>query len=206
MKQYIVKKVNHAFSWTDIETAKVDVFNWQNFKGYDPEAEFKMVHDDNYLYIKLTANNDYIKNQCTEINDFVCGDSCMEAFLSTPGDEEHYINFEFNANGVAFVGYGDEKTKRLTLDPDIIRKNLIVMAEPSKVAENERGKWSLTVMIKKEFFPLITGKEFTSGCTGKGNVYKCGDRVISHFISWNEIHTDHPNFHVPQAFGDLIFE
>ena len=39
------------------------------------------------------------------------------------------------------------------------------------------------------------------------NVYKCGDNLSQpHFLSWQPIHTDKPNFHVPQFFGEVEFE
>ena len=206
MKSYIVKKVNHTFRWCDIEVGKVNVYNWKEFQGYDPEAEFQMVHDDNNIFLRLTAHNDYNINQCTDVNQFVCNDSCMEAFFNLPGMvKSAYFNFEFNANGVIFLGWGESRENRITVDPAIIKKYITIMAYGNDIPATQRGEWSLTVIINKELFPVLTGHEFTSGECG-GNFYKCGERAISHFISWDEIIMDHPDFHRPEYFGKLIFE
>ena len=57
MNSYTVKKVEHSFSWSDIDTGKINVFNWENFKGYEPEAEFQMVHDNNNIYRIFTQSS-----------------------------------------------------------------------------------------------------------------------------------------------------
>ena len=204
MYSYTVKKVSHAVSWHDIQSEKINVFNWKNFMGYNPEAEFQMAHNDKNIFIKLTAHNDYIVSQCKNINDMVCGDSCMEAFFIIPGSDV-YFNFEFNSDGVMFLGCGKSRAGRTTVDPEIIKKYVTVTAESDDIPQNKRGKWSVTAIINKDIFPALIGIPFSCG-TGKGSFYKCGDRVIPHFISWNKIDTDHPDFHTPEFFGDLLFE
>ena len=45
------------------------------------------------------------------------------------------------------------------------------------------------------------------GMRMKGNFYKCGDHLQKpHFLSWNPIHVDRPDFHRPEFFGELVFE
>lgn len=39
------------------------------------------------------------------------------------------------------------------------------------------------------------------------NFYKCGDKLQTpHFLSWNPINLEKPNFHCPEFFGTLNFE
>lgn len=205
MNSYTVKKAVHSFSWSETECGKINVFNWEKFTGYDPQAEFQMIHDDKNIYIRLTAHNDYIVSKCKNINDMVCGDSCMEAFFTIPSKPDTYFNFEFNSAGVMFLGCGKSRSGRTTVDPEIIKKYVTVMAEADKIPQNQRGKWQVTAIINKELFPVLVGEEFTPG-KARGSFYKCGDRVIPHFIAWNKIGTDHPDFHTPEYFGDIIFE
>jgi hypothetical protein len=41
----------------------------------------------------------------------------------------------------------------------------------------------------------------------KANFYKCGDELQTpHFLSWNPIEIDQPDFHRPDFFGTLEFE
>lgn len=205
MRSYTVKKVDHSFDWSKIETGKINVFNWENFKGYDPEAEFQMVHDDSKIYLRMTAHNDYLKAQCTKINEFVCNDSCMEAFFNVPSKPYGYLNLEFNCFGVMFLGYGESRENRYTVDPAIVKKYITIIVDNDDVAEDQRGRWSFTAIIDKGICNELMGVDFESGECG-GNFYKCGERAVSHFISWNEIQSAHPDFHRPECFGKLIFE
>jgi len=41
----------------------------------------------------------------------------------------------------------------------------------------------------------------------KANFYKCGDNMKTpHYLSWNPIGTERPNFHTPDYFGTIVFE
>ena len=205
MSTYIVKKIEHAFSWSNIEPGNINIFNWEQFKGYNPEASFQLAHDTNNLYLRLTAKNDYIKSICKNINDIVCGDSCMEAFIIPPGYENEYFNFEFNSNGVLHLGYGAGRQGRTIVNPEIIKKYITIMVDKDNIPEEQRGFWQITAIINKELFNTVGGKPFLNG-TAKGSFYKCGEKVITHFISWNKINTDHPDFHTTECFGNIIFE
>ncbi len=205
MVSYNVKRVEHLFSWQNVEAGKINVFNWERFTGYDPEAEFQMVHDSNNIYLKLTAHRDHIVSECTNINDIVCNDSCMEAFIIVPGKSRNYYNFEFNSDGVLHLGMGESRFNRLIVDPELIKKYVTIFAESDKISRDERGHWSVTAIINKKLFEELSGKAFENG-RGSGSFYKCGEHVVSHFIAWNEIKTDHPDFHRPEFFGELIFE
>ncbi len=38
------------------------------------------------------------------------------------------------------------------------------------------------------------------------NFYKCGDKLtVPHFVTWNSIGTNKPDFHQPKFFGELYF-
>ena len=39
----------------------------------------------------------------------------------------------------------------------------------------------------------------------RANFYKCGDKTAHpHYLSWSPIHTEKPDFHRPEFFGELI--
>ena len=59
---------------------------------------------------------------------------------------------------------------------------------------------SFNVFFKHSDF-LPDGKEITA------NFYKCGDDLtVPHFVSWNPIKTEKPDFHRPEFFGKLKFK
>ena len=48
---------------------------------------------------------------------------------------------------------------------------------------------------------IVDGKEI------RANFYKCGDELDKpHYLSWNPINLEKPNFHCPEFFGTLFFE
>jgi hypothetical protein len=46
-----------------------------------------------------------------------------------------------------------------------------------------------------------------SGETCRGNFFKCGDDLPEpHFVAWNNVNAPSPNFHVPECFGEILFD
>ena len=68
-----------------------------------------------------------------------------------------------------------------------------------------KDRWEVTIFIPNETIAAVYGvSEFPEGYTLKGNVYKCGDETeIPHFLTWNPVHTEEPDFHRPEYFGDF---
>ena len=76
---------------------------------------------------------------------------------------------------------------------------------PFEEQADESG-WEVALIIPyKVFFKhqidSLDGKEI------KANFYKCGDELQTpHFLSWNALEIDQPDFHRPDFFGTLEFE
>jgi hypothetical protein len=71
--------------------------------------------------------------------------------------------------------------------------------------ENKSGKWELSLVIPIDVF-LLNKLNTLDGLDAKGNFYKCGDNLkVPHFLSWNPIENEKPNFHLPQFFGKILF-
>jgi len=69
----------------------------------------------------------------------------------------------------------------------------------------EPTKWELSLRLPISTFFLHKLNRF-DGLTASGNVYKCGDCLpVPHFISWNPIKTENPDFHRPDFFGQINF-
>jgi hypothetical protein len=52
-------------------------------------------------------------------------------------------------------------------------------------------------------FPI----KLEAGATLRANFYKCGDELqVPHFLSWNPIGVETPDFHRPEFFGKLVLE
>jgi len=65
-------------------------------------------------------------------------------------------------------------------------------------------EWYLTVEIP---FQLMGVDTVARPETIRANFYKCADGTDSpHYVSWNPIQTESPDFHCPEYFGEMIFK
>lgn len=66
--------------------------------------------------------------------------------------------------------------------------------------------WEMMIRIPIECFAFSDVKNL-SNLSGSANFYKCGDATTEpHYLSWNSIETDNPDFHRPDFFGKVFFE
>ncbi len=129
-------------------------------------------------------------------------DSCMECFLQFyPEEDEFYINFEVNANGVMLCQRGMDRNDRV-----FVRK--LRMNQPEVTVVKEEKSWEISYVISFHLIRFVYGHyDFTSGHVIRGNFYKCGDKTeIPHYGCWSEIGTENPDYHRPEYFGKLILE
>jgi hypothetical protein len=173
-------------------------------EGFKPEVGFKMFYGDDAVFLKFLVKEKHFKAAYKQINDPVWNDSCVEFFIGFKDDEAYY-NFEFNAIGTPLVGYGIDKKRELA-DPSLIKSIKCITVNNVTGDDRLPFNWELTIAIP---FTLFFKHQVTTlaGLNCKGNFYKCGDELPEpHFLCWNNILADKPNFHLPQYFGQLIFE
>ena len=184
----------------------IAVVNWPEVYDYAPYAAFSAAHNGRELFLKYYAREDYSRALEGVDGRPVCNDSCVEFFASF--DETGYYNFEFNAVGTAYLAFRKER-------PDAVRATQAVYDRIERVASFGRepfdevekaGEWTLTVGIPARAFYKHTFGEL-SGVQARANFYKCGDRLTRpHYLSWNPIPTDKPQFHAPRHFAQIEFE
>ncbi|AIM36267.1 hypothetical protein KO02_05820 [Sphingobacterium sp. ML3W] len=189
-----------SVSWNNIEVA-----NWKEDYPYFPQAKFKIAYDDRGVIIQYEIEEEVIKAQYHRHNDNIWEDSCVEFFVSFDS-KNHYYNFEFNPIGAGLIGYGtNNKAERSRLtEEEIDVVEVFTCIERGHLA----SKWSMIQYIPFEAFihDKITSA-FLKENTIFANFYKCGDHLPHpHFLSWNKINHPTPNFHLPEFFGELVFE
>jgi hypothetical protein len=175
---------------------------WPKF-NYKPKVSFAVGYSSDYLLVKFYVAEQYLQAVYNNINDPVHKDSCVEIFIAFDNDESYY-NLEFNSVGTCFAGYGRNRDDRKNLPINIIQQ----IKHQTLVKNrdfNEGICWELTLMIPNEVFcyhKIISLKERTC----RVNLYKCGDDLPEpHFLTWNEVYSDEPDFHLPQFFGNMQF-
>lgn len=184
----------------------VDILNWDEYP-YQPEVKFKIGRTKHALLIHFYVQEQSVRAVNTEPNQPVYQDSCVEFFVQ-PVSDGPYMNFEFNAIGTCLSQIGKDRSSREFLPADKIREIITISSLGTEPFEERKdiSKWDLQVEIPLTFLfgekePDLTGKHI------RGNFYKCGDKLSEpHYLSWNAIEVDHPDFHRPEFFGVLEFQ
>ena len=208
-------EIGAAMDEAGVEYNWIDVAQWpERNNGYKPEVRFRIAYSQQMLFIEYYVKEANIKALYSEDKDSKpFKDSCCEFFFS-PECNNNYYNMELNCIGkgtFAFrrggrkgpkIAYGEEIMKR------IFRYSTLGEA-PIETSVKENGElfeWKLTVAIPLECFTETPMNEL-KGKTMRANFSKCGDDMPKpHFLTWNRIELEKPDFHTPDFFGALHFE
>jgi hypothetical protein len=183
----------------------IDILNWEGF-SYKPEVSVAMSYSDNEIFLKYYVKEKYFKAEKTETNQMVCEDSCVEFFVS-PEEDGIYYNIEFNAIGTCLLGSGTDRASSTRADSRIIAGIRRLTSVGKKPVPEKRGnfEWTITVAIPFNVFFRHKVKEL-KGKSFRANFYKCGDKLeVPHYVTWNEVGSEKPDYHRPEYFGMLKF-
>lgn len=198
-----IKELSDLLDQLDRQT--IDTVNWSEY-NYKPTVNFVIARSNSELFIKYYVEEQTVRAVNTESNQPVYQDSCVE-FFTRPTTEGPYLNFEFNAIGTCLMQRGLSRADRKFANPDEISliRRLSSLGNQAIKEGNDLKEWQLTLAIP---FQLIFG-ETQPNLVGKmimANFYKCGDKLPQpHYLTWNPIQTDHPDFHRPEFFGVVKF-
>lgn len=187
----------------EVKSQPIQCINWPDQYPYCPTTEFMIARSDLSLYIKFKVHEYNLRALYINDQDPVWEDSCVEFFCKQP-ESDSYMNFEFNCIGTCvattrkgrdkgIILYSENQMKQIDRFPSLYRKAF----------HEKKGlhDWELTVRIP---FQLLGIDPFAIPQKLLGNFYKCADGTSSpHYVSWNQILTDQPNFHCPEFFGEL---
>lgn len=179
--------------------------NWKDY-DYRPDVNFAAAHTRSEILLKYHVRERWFKAEKTMPNQEVYEDSCVEFFVA-PSNDGIYYNFEFNAIGTCLMGTGTGRHDRKRADPSVISKIRHLASAGNLPITEEEGDfaWTLTLAIPFTAFVYhtITGMK---GTVLSANFYKCGDKLaVPHYLTWNPVSTEKPDFHRPEFFGLLEF-
>lgn len=215
MKELFIKKIKcnkivalpeagHLLE-TQTVTNPLDTVNWEYF-SYLPSVKFRIGHVNNEIWLKYYITEKHILAKETHTNGEVYKDSCVEFFVSFDG--KNYYNCEFNCIGTTHLAYGPGRNNRTFVDPKIIKKIEIESSLGNQPFEERNGnfEWEMMIRIPVVCFAFDNIKSLKD-LKATANFYKCGDGTSEpHYVTWNPIETENPDYHCPEYFGKVEFE
>lgn len=185
-----------------LERYSLDFAPWSSHP-YKPNVHFSIAYSSCNIFLKYYVTEKFIKAANGSINAPVYDDTCVEFFISFHQEPDYY-NFEFNCIGNSLVGFGNGKKGRQLLPEEVINKiNYHVSISNTK---DNLKYWELSVAIP---YTVFCNHDITSlkGKECSVNFYKCGNMLkVPHFLTWSNIQSIEPDFHLRQFFGTLLFE
>jgi hypothetical protein len=181
----------------------IESVNWPERFSYKPITFVSTGRSKTDLYLLFKVHGNCLRAANTQDNQNVNEDSCVEFFVQVP-DTKNYINFEFNCAGVCKAAYHVETRDNFTYFAPEQMARIERWSSIGKRAFNELSglfAWELSVRIPFELIGLDTER---LPSTLYGNFYKCADATAHpHYVTWNPVKTEKPDFHRPEFFGEI---
>lgn len=186
-----------------VEAVSIGVNSWPQYTN-DVEASFSMAHNGHAIFLKYDVSEDHVVARATTHGE-IHRDSCVEFFVSFDGDDRYY-NLEFNCLGWCKAAYGRNRQRRQPLPTHAIHAiSSSTTLEAVGLADAKQFRWQLTLVIPAASFCYHDIPSFRR-LKARGNMYKCGDGLPTvHYLSWNPLRSETPNFHRAEDFGQLEF-
>lgn len=196
-RRYQIIRTAGQPDWAAAPRAQIDQLLWTPQIRITAYAQ--LVCGDDRLFVHLHADEDAIRAEETDPLAQPCQDSCLEFFFSAAEQDARYINIELNPNLCIYFGFG---TGREDLMRILLPDGAKTLHAASERTPNGWGvTYELPFQLLRLFFP-----DFAPSGTIRGNFYKCGDLTVQeHYLAWNRVDAERPNFHLPKYFGELIF-
>ena len=201
-KTITVPKVESFDQLDKFTSIAVDCVPWPELFPLKPAVTARIAHSDTALFIRFDVKQDGVRAVCTEANGPVWEDDCVEFFVKDPASDCYY-NFENNCIGTGLAARRLSRENSAFLDGLSAARIVRRASLPCQPIDIDGPQaWCLEIEIP---FGVLD-------CPKKpqvllGNFYKCGDKTKqAHFLCWNPIETDKPDFHRPEFFGRMILE
>jgi hypothetical protein len=199
--------------WASAETLAVAHFRPES-SDHRPITRARLLYDATALHGIFHVADRYVRCIHTQHNDPVCTDSAVEFFVQSKPDHG-YLNFEFNCGGALLAYYitdhrrtGDRFAAYTPLTPEdgalvSVYHSLPDLVEPEIATP---VTWMLHFRIPLTLIEKYVGPVGSlPGQRWRANLYKCGDGTSHpHWAAWSPV--DELNFHLPERFGDLVFD
>lgn len=183
----------------------IDAVNWPDEYPYCPIVKFRMAWCPEGVVLHYSVEEQSVRATYGEDDGMVWTDSCAECFIRNI-DSDTYYNIECNCVGTLLIGLRGEDVGRCRLPLEMlaeVKRWASLDREPFGVLEAQTT-WELALVIPASVFSKYPIR-LEKGGKLRANFYKCGDDLpVPHYVSWNPINVEKPNFHRPECFGELV--
>lgn len=183
--------------------ASIDNANWAKQYPYRPLTAVNCGHNGKYIFLDFFVRCNYLKASNYTNNSAVHEDSCIEFFVS-PTCDSHYWNFELNCIGTINASHRSERHNPTRLTADELDRVLRYASCGTRPFNELEGLFTWNVVVA---VPLdLIGVEYKGEpVVMRANFNKCASGTSQpHFLSWNPIVSEKPDFHRPDCFGEII--
>jgi len=199
-EQYTVKRADGDIIWDLVPVLDIGNRLWNT--DTDIRARAQLCYDENALYVHMSADEKNIRAELQGPLQPVCQDSCLEFFFCPDGSDDRYINFEINPNCATFIGVGHGREDNIRVCPE--REEALFKKKSCRTETGWEVFYTLPVIFLRALFPNCV---LSSGVRIRANLYKCGDCTENpHYLSWNTVVCETPDFHRVQDFGVTVLE
>ncbi len=189
----------------NVAAEPVAYINWPQHP-YCPVVSFRIGHVQSEIWLSYAVSEARVRALETRTQGDVYKDSCVEFFVSL--DRTNYYNFEFNCIGTAHLAYGPGRhDRRFVPPPAMDRLETWSSLGKEPFAEKSGGfEWTLTARIPVACFAFDAVSSL-GGLKATANFFKTGSELsVPHYLTWNPVRTEKPDFHSPAYFGEICFE
>lgn len=178
--------------------------NWPSYFPYMPSVSVQIARGESHFVVLYHVRGLDLRATAMEDNEMVCHDSCCEFFVADPHDGTYY-NFEMNCIGTIKAAKRRSRQDFELLSAESLQK-IVRHSSLGREQINLLGvhSWRVAFCIPFELmgFDCDSIPEMLYA-----NFYKCADKSDHpHFVSWNPVGTENPDFHRPEYFGTLILK
>lgn len=198
--EYILKSYNNIDELKSDSFFKLLSYHWEAPVPYRPDTYANIGIIDDELVAVLKCYEENPRTACTNRDDPIYTDSCLEFFVAPVCHRAEYVNVECNSKGAFLCEFGEGKYNRV-LSASVTALSPVV---ESFVGEDVKGVfWGVCVRLSKlyisELFKLnVSDIDFDSI---RLNFYKCGDCCdVAHYLAFSPVTTLPPGFHNPDCF------
>ena len=193
-------------AWQDAE----QVVLLRNVDGGAPRfaTTVRLLWNDDYLYLGFDCQDEEIFATLTARDDPLWTEEVVEVFINPNGDEIGYLEFEVNPLNTLLDLYVLNRPPApmqalFDWNSRAIRHAVQVRGDPRRRDSLDQG-WSVEMAIPWEDFATAPHLPPLPGERWRFNLYR-----IDHYQGKEELcawsPTLRPTFHVPSAFGELVF-